>query len=379
MTADTLSAAHLSIVRITPKTNWAFVEIEMRSGRRGIGEATAQSRETELARLFPEMTKSLIGLTDSGLRRLLADAALPTLAHAAIASALDQAAWDVTGKREGLSMAAAVAVEKRTSIPVYANINRRTLDRSAAGFAASALDAIGAGHGAVKIAPFDEVVPECHRTGSVAQAARAGLKRIAAVRDAIGDRRLMVDCHWRFDAASARGVIDAAAELDVHWIECPLPETDGNLEAIAALRDHANRCGVLLAGCEEMIRTEGFAPFLEAGAYDVIMPDVKYAGGMQEMLRLAEEAERRSVQVSLHNPSGPVCHAASLHFTAMLDKPDLLEMQFDETPLFERIQDGLNSVLNGAVMLPAKPGLGLSLKEDMLAERMLDRVSVPPS
>ena len=171
-------------------------------------------------------------------------------------------------------------------------------------------------------------------------------------------------------------MIDAAAELDVHWIECPLPETDGNLKAIAALRDHANRRGVLLAGCEEMIRSEGFAPFLEAGAYDVIMPDVKYAGGMEEMLRLSDTADRHSVQVSLHNPSGPVCHAASLHFTAMLDKPDLLEMQFDETPLFDGIQEGLNSVLHGSVMLPAKPGLGLSLKEDMLAERMLDRVRV---
>ena len=54
-------------------------------------------------------------------------------------------------------------------------------------------------------------------------------------------------------------------------------------------------------------------------------------------------------------------------------------MQFDETPLFDGIQDGLNSVLNEAVMLPAKPGLGLSLKEDMLAERMLDHVRVFPS
>ena len=211
------------------------------------------------------------------------------------------------------------------------------------------------------------------------QAAKAGIERIAAVREAIGDRRLMVDCHWRFDAASARDVIDAAAELDVHWIECPLPETGEDLKAIAGLRDHANRLGVLLSGCEEMIRTEGFAPFLKAGAYDVIMPDVKYAGGMEEMLRLAEQAERHGVEISLHNPSGPICHAASLQFTAMLGKSGLLEMQFDETPLFDRIQAGLNSVRGGAVTLPAKPGLGVSLKEDMLAERLMERVRAEPA
>jgi galactonate dehydratase len=33
-----------------------------------------------------------------------------------------------------------------------------------------------------------------------------------------------------------------------------------------------------LAGCEEGVRLEAFAPFVTVGAYDVMMPDVKYVG-----------------------------------------------------------------------------------------------------
>ena len=48
MTLDRIAAASLKIARITPKTQWAFVELEMSSGLRGIGEATAQGRERAL-------------------------------------------------------------------------------------------------------------------------------------------------------------------------------------------------------------------------------------------------------------------------------------------------------------------------------------------
>lgn len=374
MTDDVLSSASLTIARITPKTNWAFVEIEMRSARRGIGEATAQGREDELVRLFPALVQEMVGQNETGLRQQIANMEMPTLAHAAILSAVDQASWDVTGKRLGCSTAAAAAFERRSSIAVYANINRRTHDRSANGFAASALQAIRAGHAAIKIAPFDEVTPESHRNRTTRMAALSGLQRIAAVREAIGDRRLMVDCHWRFDADTARFVVDASAELGVYWIECPLPETHENLSSVAALRGHANGRGVMLAGCEEMIRTEGFAPFLAAGAYDVIMPDVKYVGALEEFLRLEEKAKQHSVQLSLHNPSGPVSHAASLQFTAMLEKPDLLEMQFDETPLFDGLQTGLEPIAEGLSALPIKPGLGISLNREILSELTVEDV-----
>ncbi|WP_271899150.1 mandelate racemase/muconate lactonizing enzyme family protein [Candidatus Phyllobacterium onerii] len=368
MTPDRIAAASLTIARITPKTQWAFVELKMSSGLSGIGEATAQGRERALAASFPGIADSLIGMPEATLRQTIQRMELPSLTEAAIASALDQASWDISGKRQGLSIAATAGSQSRTHAGVYANINRRTLDRSPAGFAASATDALSAGHEAVKIAPFDEVTVKDARLAEARTAIGAGLARVRAVRELIGDRRLMVDCHWRFSPDTARYVVDAAAELGLHWVECPLTETEDHLKELRSLRSRANKRGVLLAGCEEMVRCAGFAPFIEAEIYDVIMPDVKYAGGIEEMLAIAELAEKHSVQLSLHNPSGPICHAVSLQFIAMLEKPDLLEMQFDETPLFDELllEPGLPPVASGRAALPSVLGCGVALSPTKL-------------
>jgi galactonate dehydratase len=363
---DQITSACLKIARITPKTQWAFVELEMASGLRGIGEATAQGRERDLAEKFPGIADALIGVSDATLRETISRMELPSLTEAAIASALDQASWDISGKRREMSIAAAVRSQKRTNLGVYANINRRTLDRSPAGFAASAMDALRAGHEAVKIAPFDEVTVRDATLGDAHTAMSAGLDRVRAVREVLGERRLMVDCHWRFNAHTAPYVVDAAAELGIYWVECPLPETNDNLKALRSLRSLANKRGVLLAGCEEMIRRREFAPFLVAETYDVIMPDVKYAGGIEEMLTIAALAEKHSTQLSLHNPSGPVCHAVSLQFMAMLDQPDLLEMQFNETPLFDDLllDPGFPLINAGMATLPSKSGCGVDLSKN---------------
>ena len=145
---------------------------------------------------------------------------------------------------------------------------------------------------------------------------------------------LMVDCHWRLDEAAALEVIRAVEPLRLYWLECPIPEIEDNLPALRRLRDDANTRGIRLAGLEHGIGIAGFAPYLSAGVYDVMMPDAKYVGGLAEMAQLAELFAQAGVAFSPHNPTGPVCHAASLHVCAAAGNLDRLEIQFDETELF---------------------------------------------
>jgi galactonate dehydratase len=95
-----------------------------------------------------------------------------------------------------------------------------------------------------------------------------------------------------------------------------------------------------------------FRPLLEQGLYDVVMPDVKYAGGLAECLRIAELAARHGVACSLHNPSGPVCHAHSLHASAAMESNERLEYQHGETPRFYEIAPGLAAPVGGSAALP---------------------------
>ncbi len=364
MRRDPVHEIRVSVAEVTPKTRWIFVELTADSGLRGTGEGTLTGQEDAVVQAVRQFAPSVFALTEASPDQLSAPA-LPGLAQAAAYSAVDQALWDVAAQQRGERLADALGLVQRSSIPLYANINRRTLDRSPAGFAASARQAIAAGHAAIKVAPFDEATPDVRRAGALAVAIQPGLERIAAVRAEIGPRRLMVDCHWRLDEAAAETVIAAAAELKVHWVECPLPETPAQLAALARLRRRADRRGVLLAGCEQGIGTAGFEPFLRAGAYDVMMPDAKYVGGLAEMLRLAETMRRAGVAFSPHNPSGPVCHAVSLHLCGVAAGLHSLEVQYDETPLFDELvgqPQQETKCLDGVVGLPTAMGLGVALQ-----------------
>ena len=156
--------------------------------------------------------------------------------------------------------------------------------------------------------------------------------------------------------------------MGLYWLECPLPEHEETRAALVRMRWQANARGIRLAGMEHGIGIAGFAPYLAAGCYDVMMPDAKYVGGLVEMLRLAGLFAESRVAFSPHNPTGPVCHAASLHVCAATPHLERLEVQFDETALFDTLVDGLPRSSGGVSPLPAQRfGFGISLLREILS------------
>ncbi len=368
MDEATLQRASLHVVRVTDRTCWTFLRIHSADGRIGEGEATLQGREHGLRAAAERLVPAALREAAVAEPGAFAERHRPSdIQEASIVSALDQALWSLHAQARGQSLTQVLGA-LRERVPVYANINRRTRDRSPAGFASSAEKALAAGHMAFKLAPFDEVTPHVCAQGDGARAMGAGLERIAAVREVIGQQsRLMVDCHWRFDEATARALNEAAAKLAVHWIETPIPETEAGIPGLARLRRQCNELGMRQAGLETSIGWDAMRPYVEAGAYDVVMPDVKYMGGINEILRAAAGCKAHGVQVSPHNPSGPICHAASLQVSMALDAFDMLEMQFDESPLFDTLVDApWAAVVEGCMALPVGRGLGAALSEAAL-------------
>ncbi len=322
-------------VQVTPRTTWVFARATGDDGTAGWGEGTLEGRSDEV--------RAAIEALDGKLGSIPAD-----LVKAAAYSAVEQALWDLKARTEERPLVELLGGAKRRRVALYANINRGTVDRSPAGFAVRAAEAAALGFGAIKIAPFDEVTP--NEKGFI----RKGFARIAAAAEAIAGRsELRVDCHWRFDEATALEALAECARLGATWFECPLAETPANYGAIKRLRAKANAAGMRLAGAELFIGAAGFKPLLEQGLYDVVMPDVKYAGGLAECLRIAELAARHRTAVSLHNPSGPVSHAHSVRLSAALEDSERLEYQHGETPLFFAVAPGLEAPAAGSAAPPA--------------------------
>lgn len=365
---NTIATLSLIAVPVTPKTVWTFVRLTATSGHEGLGEATLTGQEQAVADVAARSSGLITGAAINSAETVFATLPFGTLPEAAFSAAVMQAMRDLEARSEGVPVAALLGGMQRREVPTYANINRRTLDRSPEGFAASVSDAVAAGHEAFKIAPFDDLTPDLEASDAKPLIGQ-GIARIEAVRDAIGpEKRLMVDCHWRFQADWAMGALDALKPVGLHWFECPVPDTEAMIPDLVRIRAAANRQGVLLAGLENAILRQGFQPFLEARAYDVMMPDVKYAGGPDEMMRIAEQFTAAGVTFSPHNPSGPICHAHSLQICAAVPNLAVLETQFDETPLFDGlVGGGLPPAEDGIVGLSdSAAGIGMGLDQEAL-------------
>ena len=95
-----------------------------------------------------------------------------------------------------------------------------------------------------------------------------------------------------------------------------------------------------------------------------LMPDMKHCGGHEELRRIAALALTAGVEIAPHNPTGPVCHAHSLHACATLPNLLPLEVQFGETARFFSLCNGAAlGFVDGAAALPQAPGLGVALRE----------------
>ena len=187
-----------------------------------------------------------------------------------------------------------------------------------------------------------------------------------ALRQALGpEAMLMVDCHWRFDEARALQALKALAPVALHWFECPIAETHAHWPAMRRLRAATREQGVLLAAAETQVGLASFQTLFDEALYDVVMPDIKYCGGPLEMLKIARRAAEHGVQFSPHNPSGPVCTWHSLQIAALAPECAMLELQFDESDLYDMVQDGAPLSTQGgslSVERPYSQSLGLNLQ-----------------
>jgi galactonate dehydratase len=355
----------LHSIAATNASNWTFMRISCDQNLSGWGEVTLRSHEGIMHAVLEQLRGHLIGKTGHDLGRLRQ--ALPSLpsgrAGNAVLSGIDQCLFDLEAQAAGVPLHRLLSDRPPHSLKAYATVNRSIRERTPHGFAEAAKAAATAGFGGIKIMPFDRVLPHTVRTVEGRQEFARAIERIAAVRDALPRTTdLMVDCHWRLDEVTAIDFIDEVAAFGLTWIECPVPESALWHEAIGRLRERANSENMALAGGENAVGMAGIAPLINAGLYDIVMPDIKYCGGHREFAAIYDQAARGGVTISPHNPSGPVAHAHTVHACTAIGLTAAVEQQFDESPLFDGCMASPAPTLSGGRFECSEaPGLGAAV------------------
>ena len=170
---------------------------------------------------------------------------------------------------------------------------------------------------------------------------------LEAVRDTT-DKPLRVDANegWTLEGAEAR--LAWLAKLGVEFVEQPMPEH--KLEEIRELRKRSP----LPFYADESVHTAEDIPRL-AGAFDGINIKLMKTGGLGEALRMIAVARAHGMKVMLGCMiESSIAITAAAHLSPLVDAADL-----DGSVLIaEDPYDGA-SIVNGKLVLPDRPGLGV--------------------
>jgi len=352
------------VVKVNRRGNWVLFRLGSSAGLTGVGDASHGRDDRLTITLARQFLRSLEGRSVfeiEWLRRSAWGEVERSGRPAAVAlSGLEQCLWDLQGKLLGLPAYRLFGGPLRTRIRAYANINRSADPRTPAGFAAMAARAVAAGFDAVKLAPFDGMPAMDAEPAAIEQAIDIGVECIGAVREAIGaERDLLVDVHSLLNLARGLELARRLEPYRLFWLEevCP------RWEDLAAINRAAR---MPTAGGEALFSVKAFHRYIAAGAVDIIMPDVKYCGGMLELKKIAAMAQGAGLRVAPHGPASPVGDMAAAHVSATLANFLILEHAFGEVPWRAELVEPPEAFEQGRLTLSDRPGLGLTLKESTI-------------
>ena len=282
---------------------WLFVRVETSAGLVGWGEATCEGRSETVRTAVHQLAELVVGQDPENIEdhwQIMTKGSFyrggPILASAV--SGLDQALWDIKGKRYATPVHQLLGGAVRDRIRMYGwvggdepnEVRDHIAAQVEAGLTAVKMNASGRMSPVATVAEIDGVVA-----------------RVAAAREVLGDERdVAVDFHGRFTLANARRVAPLLEPYRPFFLEEPVVPENSHL-----IGDFVRSTTTPVSTGERLYSRQEFLPVLQAGIA-VAQPDLSHAGGITEVRKIAALAETFDVQLAPHCPLGPLALAACL-------------------------------------------------------------------
>ena len=250
----------------------------------------------------------------------------------AVLTAIETALWDITGKVFG--------------VPVYQLLGGKFRD---------------------KIRVYCDTALYTSRNPSNWTASPAEIDRmynaIAAVREEVGKGiDICVDMHGRYDYITGVKMARMYEDLDLMWLEEPIPADNPNL-----YQKLTQQTSTPICTGENVYLAYGFVNILKEGGADIIMPDIQKAGGLGEAQRIANLSNLFYVPFSPHMVASFLGAMASCHVCASVPNFQIMEWQIymDTDQMWQDIvtYDG-ERTSDGFIKLSEKPGIGVEINEE---------------
>jgi len=363
----------MKITAITPYPVWVgtrnqlLVKVETDQGIFGWGESGLSGREKAVVGALEHYREWLIGRNPMQIGALWQEMYRSQyfeggrVLQAAI-SALDIAFHDIKGKALGVPVYELLGGKQRDLIPTFAS----TTAPPGAEMIEQAKQLVANGWIAMRLSPADHrKAPTYEPRESIAATAKWMIK----AREELGDLPVLgIDYHHRLSVAEAASFCNKMPSGTLDFIEEPIrDETPEAYESLRTMTDIPFAIG------EEFASKWQFLPYIERGIHQFNRIDVCNVGGLTESMKIAGWSEAHYVDMMPHNPLGPICTAATVHFGAAVANFSWLETRtssaeqlgFDNSEFFP-VQPRIE---NAHYPVSDAPGLGVEVNEELIKQQ----------
>ncbi len=355
---------------------WVLVRVKTDSGLIGLGEAYHGAGAPQIA-VDARLTRALIGQdplnVDKLFRDMMGSMSASGYYQGAVMSAIsgiEMALWDIAGQALGCPIWQLLGGRFRDRVRVYNDCHAGD-DETPAAYAQKAKEVEARGFSAIKFDidplpdrrdPYNRSISNDHIHHYV--------EVVTAIREAL-DRNtdLAIDAHWAYAPVDIIKIAQAFERLDLLWLEDPVPAE--NVEAMKKVKE-ASRTPICTG--ENFYTRFGFRELIHTQAADIVSPDMAKAGGLAEGKRIAEMADLYYMPLAPHNICGPVGTFAMTHVCAAV--PNFLALEFHhlDNAVWENLVVEGPLIEEGHIATGEKPGLGLTLNEDVAREYAVEEL-----
>jgi galactonate dehydratase len=175
-----------------------------------------------------------------------------------------------------------------------------------------------------------------------------------------GKAEPIVDLNFNLTAEGVLRVARTLADHGLMWLEVDAFDP----VSLATLRMSG---AVPICSGENLYTNRGFRPYLEAGAMDVASVDVIW-NGFHQAKKIADLAETFEVNCAPHNYYSHLATFISAQWCAAIPNVRILEVDVDDVPWREELTTAVPEIDDGVLTIPAAPGWGADVNEDVLRE-----------
>jgi L-alanine-DL-glutamate epimerase-like enolase superfamily enzyme len=325
-----------------------LVEVDTDAGITGVGESVSSLAAEITTAALRAVEPLFIGRPIHDVGRLVHEARhLGTFNHMPwfadfVLAGFEMALWDAIGKAARQPVYRLLGGAVRDEVDYFGFVQGDTTEE----LVEDARDLAAAGYGVIYL--------------KVGRGDEADVRNTAAVREAIGGRRLRVDPNCAWSVPDAIRMIHALEPYGLDWVEQPT-----TLLSVTAMRQVREAVHVPIAADQAVLTANDVYDFVRQRACDAICLSCHEAGGLLAFGRAAAVAAVAGVPICLHGQSvSGITDAAQQHLG--LSTPNLTDgNQIMHQLLVEDLVTAPDlTPRQGKIGLIDGPGLGVELDRD---------------